>query len=98
MPIGIPHELNVLLIPEGFADGHVEYTAQCLEYDMATQGKNIRDAVYELYRAVTSTFVLVEQGEVAVEDLAKAPGEYWQRFDEAFELTPTVRLDLDALQ
>lgn len=75
-PRTLDFKLSVVLLREGEA-----WVAQCLEYDIAAQGKTIQDAKH--------AFALTFAGQVAVDlhhkteplsAFSQAPPEYWEQF------------------
>jgi len=68
---------NVLMIKEGD-----RWVAQCLEHDIAAQGKNMRDAAYELQKTFLSELAVCEElGYNFPGTISKAPDYYWKMFD-----------------
>ena len=70
-------KLNILLLKE--AEG--EWTAQCLERDIAAQGSTIDNAMFEFQRTLVSELAIADNfGEVPLENIPPAPHYYWQQF------------------
>ena len=62
------------------------WTAQCLEHDVAAQGKTIDRAVSELQRTLVAEVCLcTSQGARGLERIARAPRYYWRKYHEAGE-------------
>lgn len=56
-----------------------EWVAQCLQYDIGAQARDITDLVYELQRALAGHIVIAqENGLEPFTCLGPAPGEYWE--------------------
>lgn len=70
-------QVHVLLKKEGPA-----WVAQCLEYDIAGQGKTIKDALYQAERALVGHAIICQEGGKAI-DVPAAPQEYWRMFGQA---------------
>ena len=52
--------------------------AQCLEYDIAAQGKTLGDCLYELDRLIAGHIAIsVEHGLEPLQDLRPAPRRFW---------------------
>ena len=58
------------------------WSAQCLEYDIAAQGKTISEAKYAIEKAfVGQVIVDVSTGNPPLADIPPAPPAYWQEFE-----------------
>jgi hypothetical protein len=58
------------------------WAAQCLEYDIAAQGKTIAEARYGIEKAfVGQILVDVTNGSAPLADVPQAPAEYWKEFE-----------------
>ena len=56
--------------------------AQCLEYDIAAQGKTLDDCLYELYRLIVCHIAIsVEHGLEPLRSLKPAPTRFWEWFE-----------------
>ena len=70
-------KIKVLLFPEG------DYLiAQCLDYDLAVQGRTIhklKDRFVSILKA--HVFLAKENGETPFENLSPAPAEYWRQWE-----------------
>jgi hypothetical protein len=77
------NKLHVLFINDGNA-----YTAQCLQYDIAAQGKSIKDARKAFEYALISEIGYLALTERKLKDLPAAPQYYWKIFEEASVLAP----------
>ena len=56
--------------------------AQCLEYDIAAQGKTLDDCLYELERLVVGHIAIgVEHGLEFLRGLKPAPRRFWEWFE-----------------
>jgi len=77
----MPSELkiSVLLKKEG-----PFWVAQCLQHDVAGQGKSIPDACYQVERAVFGHVAYdIANGIEPLSKLGKAPAEYWTLWGKA---------------
>ena len=73
------HTISAILFQE---DGW--WTAQCLEYDIATQARTLPELQYELERTIIGHFaVALELGQEPFLGIGQAPKEFWQMFDQA---------------
>jgi hypothetical protein len=71
------HTFRAVLIQE--ADGR--WSAQCLEYDIAVQAKNLTDVRAELEKALVGHFVVCTELKLKpFETLGPAPQRYWEMF------------------
>jgi len=60
------------------------WSAQCLEYDFATQAKTLSDLYYEIESALAGHIAVSDKlGSRPFEGLARAPQKYWDMFDRA---------------
>ena len=74
--------LSVLLLK-----GATHWVAQCLEYDLAAQGKEIDDALRSFTRTLNGQILLDIQEKVApLSRVLQAPKEYWSIFEHAKRL------------
>jgi predicted RNase H-like HicB family nuclease len=56
--------------------------AQCLEFDIAAQGKTLDDYLYELDRLIAGHIVVsVEHGTEPLRGLRPAPRRFWEWFE-----------------
>ncbi len=79
--------LSVLLIHEGCGEDE-GWVAQCLEYDIAAQGKSIAEAKKAFVRTVVGQVVVdVSHGEEPFQGIKRAPKDYWDKFESAERLT-----------
>lgn len=70
------YSISVLLIQEGDW-----WSAQCLEYDIATQAKSLPELDYELQRVLLAHIMAsVSLGKQPFEGLDPAPAEYWEMY------------------
>jgi hypothetical protein len=70
--------LSILLRPE--QDG--TWAAQCLEYDIAAQGKTLHEAKYAIEKAFVSQVIVdLSTGNAPLIDTPRAPDEYWKEFE-----------------
>ena len=72
-------ELRVLLIEED--DGW--WSAQCLEYDIATQAKKLTDVPDAFCHAIMAYISLEEAGEFALDRLGSAPQKFWDLYEQS---------------
>jgi hypothetical protein len=74
--IGTPFIISVLLLQEG-----EWWSAQCLEYDIATQARTLPELRNELERMLLHHVVLtLEEGKAPFKELRPAPQRYWDLF------------------
>lgn len=66
--------VSILLKKEG-----PSWVAQCLQYDVAGQGKTIKDALYQAERALVG-HAMISGGKI---ELPAAPQEYWRMYGKA---------------
>lgn len=74
------------------------WVAQCLDFDIATQAKTLKDLAYELQRVLVGHMVVCRQeGITPFVHLPKAPEKYWDMFSEGLELSApqNFKLQLD---
>lgn len=63
------------------------WAAQCLEYDIAAQGKTLADAKAAIEKAfVGQVLVDLSHGVEPLSTVGKAPIEYWEQFSQAERL------------
>ncbi len=59
------------------------WVAQGLEYDIAAQGKTIRDAMRAFRRTLVGQIILdIKLGRRPLSNVPKAPDFYWEKYDE----------------
>lgn len=59
-------------------------SAQCLEYDLATQARTLSDLWYEIHRMIYGHAVSrIREGKKPFADLPKAPQKYWDMFEQS---------------
>lgn len=76
-------EVRVVL----FQENNNVWTVQCLEYDIAAQGKSIQEALKRLEQAMVGQIILdVREGLIPFQDIEMAPGHYFDMFNEAHRL------------
>lgn len=82
---------RVLIRREVTETGAPWWVAQVLEYDLAAQGKNLKDLVYELQRTIFAHMMCCEvEGLVPFECLPPAPQDY----HDAFMTSPGLKLEI----
>ena len=65
-----------------FQEGGDRVCAQCLEYDIAAQGKTLDDCLHELDRLIAGHIAIsVEHGLEPLRNLKPAPRRFWDWFD-----------------
>jgi len=76
------------------------WSAQCLEYDFATQAETLSDLYYEIERALAGHIaVSAKLGSRPFEGLVRAPQKYWDMFDRApLKLEPPREIRIRALE
>lgn len=68
--------LHILLIQDDEA-----WSAQCLEHDIAAQGKTRQEAVAELTYTIEAELALrAARGVEGLSDIPRAPDDYWRQF------------------
>jgi hypothetical protein len=71
------------------------WVAQCLEYDIASQGKTLEEMKERFIQTVQGNIVLaLERGVVPFSNLAPAPARYWEEYNEASEFEQRVPVSL----
>lgn len=71
--------VSVIIYPEGNV-----WIAQCLEYDIVSQGKTIQDVQDRLTRNIAATLsIYAENGRNALESIPSAPKKFWEMFERA---------------
>lgn len=67
-----------------FKDQHSSWVAQCLEFDIAAQGKTLQDAQKAFERVLMSQVMLdVYHQRPPFEGIGQAPKEYWEMLERA---------------
>ena len=81
-PLGWRHPLPSVIFQEG------EWLcAHCLEYDFATQAKNMDDLRYDLERMIAGDIAIsLKNGLKPFQNARRAPEKYWELFS-----TPEIR-------
>jgi hypothetical protein len=74
-----------------------EHVAHCLDMDLVGSGKTKNDAIAELNSAVRAlVFFALKTGTLDILSLSgKAPGRYWEQFEDAKRTSGTVIHTLD---
>jgi len=72
----MPQKLSVIILQE---EGW--FVAQCLEYDIAAQGRTVKDVLYEFQRTLVGHIILCHQDGTKLEDIPPAPPKFWQWFE-----------------
>ena len=68
-------------------------SAQCLEYDIATQAKTLDDLSYELQRILVGHVVTSKKlGKAPFEGVPRAPRKYWEMFERSKIPLPQLRV------
>ena len=85
------HSVRVLFIKEGGA-----WVAQCLEHDIAAQGKTFTEAEEAWERTFLGQILLdVKQGKEPLAGIKPAPKSYWRKFHKEgrqVSVEPTITL------
>jgi hypothetical protein len=82
--------LRVLLLNERGA-----WVAQCLEYDIAAQGKSIKDAISSFAEVLGGQITLdLKANREPLSGKKEAPSWYWRAFAEAEQLARPINLPL----
>lgn len=80
--------LSVLLIKEGN-----QWAAQCLEFDIAAQGKTLHAAMNAFTRAYVSEVAVCNELGVNIEEsIPPAPQYYWNLYDSEAERIEPLRM------
>lgn len=83
-------ELSVL-----FIQGRESWVAQCLEYDIAAQGKTFSDVKRAFERTFIGQVMLdIKSGKEPLCGIPKAPDIYWERFARSERLKDEERFRL----
>lgn len=86
----VTFELSVLFIRDGDC-----WVAQCLEYDIAAQGKTLEEVNEALERTFVGQILLdVRRGKEPLQGIPKAPKLYWERFEHGERLKDEDRFSL----
>jgi hypothetical protein len=90
LDIPLPPRMSLLVLREG------EFLViQCLEYDVAAQGRSIDEVVIDVERAFLGQLVAyMEIGEDPYSKLGKAPEFYWEKWKKA----EILAVEADTLQ
>jgi predicted RNase H-like HicB family nuclease len=71
--------------------------AQCLEYDIAAQGKTLDDCLYEVDRLIAGHIAIsIEHGLEPLRALKPAPRRFWEWFERSKILLPVARFSFTA--
>ncbi|MGH7038502.1 MAG: type II toxin-antitoxin system HicB family antitoxin [Stellaceae bacterium] len=71
--------VSVVIYPEGDV-----WIAQCLEYDIVSQGETIQDVQDRLTQNIAATLsVYADNGKNSLEDIPPAPKKFWEMFERA---------------
>jgi hypothetical protein len=77
-------KVSVIIYPEHGPEGQRVWIAQCLEYDIMSEGKTIEQVQDRLARNLTATLGVCEgEGRRAFEGIPPAPQNFWQMFEQA---------------
>ena len=83
--------VSILFIKEFFED-QSGWVAQCLEYDIAAQGKTIKEAKIAFERTFVGQVVTdIFHQKKPLEGIPKAPSEYWVEFRRGDQLADNSR-------
>ena len=85
--------LRIVYLPEGNS-----WIAQCLEHDIAAQGKTLQEAEDAFRKTIVGQVILdLRKGREPLEGIKPAPRLYWRKFDEGVRLgvDPTIDLPTD---
>lgn len=79
------NEVSVVVYQEiDCQTGAIAWIAQCLEYDIASQGRTSIQAQERLERNLIATlYVFLENGEEPFTGISAAPQRYWNMFRDA---------------
>ncbi|HEY3571028.1 MAG TPA: hypothetical protein VGP73_24070 [Thermoanaerobaculia bacterium] len=72
--------------------------AQCLEHDIATQARDVRELLHEVERILSAHILVAEQdGVEPFANVPKAPRRFWQMYKDATaRLEPIREIELPA--
>ena len=71
-----------------FKEGEV-WSAQCLEFDIATQAKTPRDLAFAIQRAIAGQVLVAVQNRMTpFKGLSPAPKRFWKMFESGVKLAP----------
>lgn len=74
--------ISILFLHEGDS-----YVAQCLEYDIAAQGKTMPEVKRAIELTLIGQITLdIHSGKRPFEGIPKAPAMYWEIFDKALKI------------
>lgn len=74
--------LSILLF-----QNNTTWIAQCLEYDIAAQGKTLDNALDSFERTFVGQLILdIERDKNPLENTPRTPREYWTKFEQARKL------------
>jgi len=75
---------RVVLFKEGKT-----WSAQCLEFDIATQAKTPRDLAFAIQRAIAGQILVAAQNRMTpFKGLPPAPKRFWKMFESGVRLAP----------
>ncbi len=78
---------NTLLVRVLFLHEGDSYVAQCLEYDIAAQGKTLPEVKLAFERALVGQVMLdMKQGRKPLQGIAEAPRVYFEKFERAVKI------------
>lgn len=76
--------LNILFVKDG-----QDWSAQCLEYDLAGQGPTIKDAMVELQNIIVSEVAYsLLRNKPMLDGIPAAPQYYWKLFEGGASVVP----------
>ena len=76
-------KISAIVYPESDGERRV-WIAQCLEYDIVSQGETIEKVMNRLARDIAATICVSDQeGKKAFEGISEAPRKYWEMFKRA---------------
>lgn len=79
-------QLSIVFVQETGAQGTM-WVAQGLEYDIAAQGKTLKEAQDAFERAfVGQVIVNLHHGKEPMENVPAAPADFWHKFHEGLRL------------
>jgi hypothetical protein len=78
---------NTLLVRVLFLHEGDSYVAQCLEYDIAAQGKTLPEVKLAFERTLVGQMMLdMKQGRKPLEGIGEAPRVYFEKFERAVKI------------
>jgi len=88
------YTLRAVIFPERINDD-VWWVAQCLEHDISSQARHMREAIDELSRMVAIQICASEENSIEpLKGLPKAPEKFWMMFREGLRLAEKPEINV----